>query len=305
MTKTDIFIQKSKSIHNDRYDYSKVEYIHSKKKVIIMCNVHGFFEQIPSGHLSGQGCRKCVIDSQKSNTNDFINKSIKVHANRFIYDKVDYKGASEMVIITCSTHGDFSQIAANHLNGSGCTICSLDDKNIRQRSNTEDFIKKSNIIHNSKYNYDKVDYFDNNTKVIITCPIHGDFLQIPSGHKRGFGCKSCTITVSKDETIWLDTINIPSVNRNVEIIANGRMFNVDGIDYETNTIYEFNGDYYHGNPKIYNSDYLNKTTGKTFGFLYKRTLEKERLLKEAGYNVISIWEKDYKLINKIKYRHNE
>jgi hypothetical protein len=127
---------------------------------------------------------------------------------------------------------------------------------------------------------------------------------MPSGHKRGFGCKSCTISVSKEETLWLNSFNIPSINRNVQMMINDRIFNVDGIDYETNTIYEFNGDYYHGNPEIFNSNKLNKTTGKTFGELYKNTSEKERLLREFGYNVISIWEKDYKLINKIKYRHN-
>ena len=202
----------------------------------------------------------------KSSTTDFIKKSNIIHSNKFTYNKTIYKGVFETVIITCPTHGDFLQIANNHLNGNGCSICSLNYKNIKQRSNTNDFIKKSNIIHNNKYKYDKVKYLDNKTKVIITCPIHGDFLQMPSGHKRGFGCKSCTITVSKDETIWLDSLNIESINRNVEIIVNGRMFNVDGIDYETNTIYEFNGDYYHGNPKIFDSNVINKTTGKTFGF---------------------------------------
>ena len=79
---------------------------------------------------------------------------------------------------------------------------------------------------------------------------------------------------------------------------------VDGVDYENNTIYEFNGGYYHGNPEIFNTNELNKTTSKIFGELYKNTLEKEKILREAGYNFISIWEKDYKLINKIKYRYN-
>lgn len=304
MTKTNNFIKKSKLLHNEKYDYSLTEYIKSSEKVSIICKEHGDFLQTPNNHLKGQGCRKCVIDNQKSNTNDFIKKSIKIHGNKFTYYKVDYKDALKKVIITCTIHGDFLQQPNNHLNGSGCTICSLKEKNIKQKSNTDDFIKKSNIIHNNKYKYDKVKYLDNKTKVIITCPTHGDFLQMPSGHKRGFGCKSCTISVSKEETLWLNSFNIPSINRNVQMMINDRIFNVDGIDYETNTIYEFNGDYYHGNPEIFNSNKLNKTTGKTFGELYKNTSEKERLLREFGYNVISIWEKDYKLINKIKYRHN-
>jgi len=304
MTKTEEFINRSRLVHKDKYDYSLVEYIKSSEKVSIICKEHNVFQQTPNNHLRGQGCRKCVIDNQKSNTIDFIRKSIEIHGNKFIYDEVDYKGAFNMVNIKCMIHGNFRQTPNNHLNGSGCYKCSLINKNVRQRSNTIDFIKKSKEIHNNKYNYDKVDYYDNNTKVIITCPIHGDFLQTPSGHKRGYGCKSCTITVSKEETLWLNSFNIPSINRNVQIIINDRIFNVDGVDYENNTIYEFNGDYYHGNPEIFNSNELNKTTGKTFGELYKNTLEKEKILREAGYNFISIWEKDYKLINKIKYRYN-
>lgn len=90
----------------------------------------------------------------------------------------------------------------------------------------------------------------------------------------------------------------------MQILVDGNIFNVDGINYETNTIYEFNGDYYHGNPEIYDSNIINKTTNKTFGYLYENTLLKEKILKNAGYNLITIWEKDYKLLNKIKYRYN-
>jgi len=304
MTKTDNFIKKSYLLHNNRYDYSLVEYIKSSEKVNIICPLHGKFQQTPNNHLKGQGCKKCVIDNQKSNTIDFIKKSIKIHGDKFIYNYVDYKNAKVDVIIICPIHGMFQQTPNNHLNGSGCSKCSLIDKNIKQQSNTIDFIQNSNKIHNGKYKYDKVNYQDNNTKVIITCPIHGDFLQKPSGHKRGYGCKSCTITVSKEETIWLDSLNIPNINRNIPIVVNGYIFNVDAIDYESNTIYEFNGDYYHGNPEIYRPDDINKTINKTFGFLYEKTLRKEKILKDAGYNVKSIWEKDFKLINKIKYRYN-
>lgn len=304
MTKIDEFINRSGLLHNNKYGYSLTEYIKSSEKVSIICKEHGIFQQTPNNHLRGQGCRKCVIDNQKSNTNDFIKKSIEIHGDKFIYDEVDYKGAFNMIAIKCIIHGKFKQTPNNHLNGSGCSKCSLTDKNIRQRSNTTDFIKKSNNLHSNKYGYDKVNYYDNNTKVIITCPVHGDFLQTPSGHKRGYGCKSCTITVSKEETIWLDSLHIPNINRNIQIVVDGYIFNVDAIDYETNTIYEFNGDYYHGNPEVYSSNLVNKTTNKTFGVLHENTLKKEKILSDAGYIVKSIWEKDFKLINKIKYRYN-
>lgn len=46
-----------------------------------------------------------------------------------------------------------------------------------KRKTVEDFISVASIIHNNKYFYDKVNYINNTTKVLITCPIHGDFLQ--------------------------------------------------------------------------------------------------------------------------------
>jgi G:T-mismatch repair DNA endonuclease (very short patch repair protein) len=70
----------------------------------------------------------------------------------------------------------------------------------------------------------------------------------------------------------------------------------DGYDVETKTIYEFYGDYWHGNPNNpkYPFDSLNEFSGKTFRQLHDETLERESLIKSLGYNVITIWESEYK-----------
>ena len=47
------FIEKSKQLHGDFYDYSKVQYVNCYKKVIIICEIHGEFEQSPTNHLRG------------------------------------------------------------------------------------------------------------------------------------------------------------------------------------------------------------------------------------------------------------
>lgn len=56
---------------------------------------------------------------------------------------------------------------------------------------TEQFIEDARKVHGNKYNYDKVKYENNKTKVIITCPEHGDFLQTPNKHLLGKGCPQC------------------------------------------------------------------------------------------------------------------
>ncbi len=58
------------------------------------------------------------------------------------------------------------------------------------------FIKELEIVHNFKYDYSKVNYIDSKTKINIICRIHGEFLQIPSLHLSGHGCRKCADLVS-------------------------------------------------------------------------------------------------------------
>lgn len=53
------FIIDANQFHNNKYDYSKVDYTHNKNRIIIICPFHGEFVQKPNGHLSGEGCPKC------------------------------------------------------------------------------------------------------------------------------------------------------------------------------------------------------------------------------------------------------
>ncbi len=60
---TQQFIERSKQVHGDRYDYSQTVYIGTHSKVKIICSIHGVFEQKPSDHLKGHGCAKCGNES--------------------------------------------------------------------------------------------------------------------------------------------------------------------------------------------------------------------------------------------------
>lgn len=67
----------------------------------------------------------------------------------------------------------------------------------------------------------------------------------------------------------------------------------DGYCAETNTVYEFHGDFYHWHPSKYNSTYINPLVEKTYGELYTRTLERDSLIVSFGYNLVSMWEHEY------------
>lgn len=62
---------------------------------------------------------------------------------------------------------------------------------MRSNKTQEEVINEFRRVHGDFYNYDKVVYIGTNKKVIITCPIHGDFPQAPARHKRGSGCSGC------------------------------------------------------------------------------------------------------------------
>lgn len=184
----DEFIQKAQLLHEKKYGYKNVLYTNSKTKVSITCPIHNLdFKQTPNDHLNGGVCPNCS-KTRKKTTEEFIQSAISKHGNKYSYDKVVYIGNNKKVIITCpkNGHGDFPQTPNKHLMGQGCPKCGGAEK-----SDTKSFILKAKNKHGDKYNYDNVNYVDSKTKIIIICQIHGEFVQPPSEHLSGYGCKKC------------------------------------------------------------------------------------------------------------------
>jgi len=304
-TNIDDFINRATKIHENKYDYSKVNYINNNTNVIIICKKHGEFLQTPSIHLKSIiGCQKCSFistsDKNRSNIDEFINRAKKVHENKYDYSKVDYVSCHSKVIIICKEHGDFLQAPISHIYGFSCSKCAGCCK-----LSTYEFIERAKITHADKYDYSKVNYINNNTNVIIICKKHGEFLQQPNNHLNGQNCPNCRKpNYSKKQIEWLkfisilDNIIIQHAENGIEFIIPSTNYKADGYCKETNTIYEFHGDFWHGNPKKYNSTDFNKKNSKTFGELYQNTLNKEQQIRDMGFNLITIWESDWIKFNK-------
>jgi hypothetical protein len=220
----------------------------------------------------------------------FIERAKTLHNNLYDYSHVKYINGRVPVNIICSNHGMFAPTPENHLNKkSGCPTC----VGLKKRT-TQEFVDKAGTVHNLKYDYSKVEYKNNHTHIIIVCPKHGDFIQVPASHLAGHGCQKCTVNISKSESAWLDAVNVPIALRQYKITVGTKKYIVDGYNPDTRTVYEFLGDYWHGNPSIYAADLLNSRKNITFGELYRRTKEKHKVLEMAGYNIIEMWEKDFK-----------
>jgi hypothetical protein len=145
---TDYFVQKSKEIHGDKYDYSLTEYVDSSKKVDVICKEHGVFSVLPNNHYK-QNCPKCKEKDRYLTTKDFIDKACILH-NKYDYSETEYINSKTKVIIKCEEHGVFEQIPNDHLNGKGCPKCGLAYN--KMEDEIKEFIKSLNIniIENSK-----------------------------------------------------------------------------------------------------------------------------------------------------------
>lgn len=109
------FIEKSKQLYGDKYDYSKVVYTKSSDKVCIICSIHGDFYKTPNKHLQGQGCPVCGRNSTKLTSDEFIKRARSVHGDTYDYSKVRYINSKEKVEIICSIHGSFWQTVNEHI----------------------------------------------------------------------------------------------------------------------------------------------------------------------------------------------
>jgi hypothetical protein len=304
--KTKIFVKKAKNIHGDTYNYSLVEYINVHTKIKIICPTHGEFIQTPNSHLSKKcGCPKCksvnIGNMHRLSVDKFITRSHTAHNHKYNYSLVEYKNNQTKVKIICPKHGEFDQRPAQHMVGMGCNKCKNEHIFDWKKKDTNTFISQSIKIHNKKYSYNKTEYEKSNKKVIITCPIHGEFLQTPNKHLSGCGCKRCSKSgYSRKAIRWLkeisnkENIRIQHADNKGEFLIPGTKYKADGYCKETNTIYEFYGDKWHGNLKIYQPDEkchpFNDTAAKD---LYKYTMNREQTIRNLGFTLITIWESDY------------
>lgn len=253
------FVKKAIKVHIGEYEYSKVEYIDSKTKITIICSKHGDFEQTPTNHLAKHGCPHCagLFPLTKE---VFVSRSLEKHnEGDYDYTETEYINLSTKVKIYCNKHKDFFlQPPAEHMKGKGCNECSI----TRLRTN-EEIITEFNTTHDYFYDYSKIKYINNVTKIIIGCKLHGDFTQTPKQHKRGEGCPDCGLTkrgyyfikrAEKHKEKWEQ---IPAILYFIKIKHESEEFYKIGIT--KNDLKErFRGDYLNIEPiKEYNTNLYN------------------------------------------------
>jgi metal-responsive CopG/Arc/MetJ family transcriptional regulator len=206
------FIEKANEKHNNKFDYSKVIYINSNTHVIIVCVEHGEFTQTPNHHLATKfGCNKCSIKhNATSNTKDnskFLDELKERYGDIFDYSKVIYINSKKPIILICKKHNKEFIMKPNTLLNSKicCPDCVADNKKTMNIKPLTTFIEEANAKHNNKFDYSKVIYKNSKTRIIVTCPEHGDIEITPHQHLTSpFGCQKCAGKYHRSQEEFID-----------------------------------------------------------------------------------------------------
>lgn len=232
----ELFINRSSKVHNNKYDYSLVDYINNKKKVIIICPLHGEFDQIPKDHLNGSGCKNCRI----MNADVFASRVKEINSK---FTCIEFNGFRKKATILCEIHGEFKSLPNNILRGQNCPKCSIKNK---IKWTNDDFIIKSKELHGDRFSYDSTCFNNVKDKLVITCTKHGDFMVTPNQHISSLsGCPKCN--TSKGENKILKYLNKNNIKYNYQHKfdnckgKSGYKLIFDFYIEEYNTIIEYDG----------------------------------------------------------------
>lgn len=295
------FIEQAIKVHGNKYDYSLVEYVNNRTKVCIICPIHGEFWQTPGNHLQGQNCPSCS-GVKKSNKEEFTQRAIDIHGDKYDYSKVKYINNKTKVCIICKTCGEeFWQTPDNHIiQKQGCPHCYENRRGTFLRDTKEGFIAKAREIHGDKYDYSEVEYINNRTKVCIICPEHGRFWMKPNDHLNGMqGCPICKS--SKGERIietYLKERSIKFITQYKIQIQEISMYEVNNprIDFylpQYNTFIEFNGIQHYRYTSVFHK------TEEDFQKQLNRDKRMKEYCKKNKINLITIKYNQMKEIDKI------
>ena len=296
------FIADATAVHNGRYDYSLVNYTGAFDKVTIICPVHGEFEQKATVHLSGHGCPNCFRDRQKSLINmtkeEFVQRAVERHGDKFCYDVTDYTGLTERIKVTCKLHGEFETTAQYHIskieqNRGGCPECYKIFRAEESIVKFEEFEQRARALYGDTYQYKN--YVKISSPVTIICPKHGEVQQEAYVHLRGGGCPICSKSknVSSEEIDLYETlaehVNLNSGDR--KLIA---PFELDMVCHEHKFAVEYCGLFWHSDRKITDKQYhlAKQEKAEQLGYrlftvfsdewLNKRDVVKSIILRAAG-----------------------
>lgn len=291
------FITEANTIHNNKYDYSKVITTSTHSKATIICPNHGAFTQTIINHLKGAGCPQCAIEARansiRKSAAEFFSQASTIHNEKYSY--LDYTDDRTLISIQCPEHGTFTQLPNSHLNGKGCPKCGFDKIRDSQRIPFDEIITRANALHNGTYEYSEKGFTDTKGHLKIKCKEHGWFVCSVSNHLAGSGCKKCGSShFQKSVGEFIESIGLPVEFNNRDLLFGKEL---DLVVLEKRFAIECDGLYWHSYDRPESREER-----------YKHHI-KHTAAANAGIRLLSIredeWKNKQKLIKSmIKHRLN-
>lgn len=276
------FKNRAISIHGDKFDLSRVEYIKFDSPVVVGCKKHGFGNVTASNLLksSSFGCYKCAVECRtmtggktrsKNAAIEFSTKAKLIHGERYDYSLVQYLDNTTKITIVCKTHGEFEQSPSDHLSGCGCQECKLDTLKSKFVKTKEEFTALAKEVHGEIYDYSESKYNGMQYPITISCTKHGKFEVLPTNliHNAS-GCPKCTHRVSSQEDkLVYDFSDEIILTSDRKIVAPHEL---DIVFPKHNLAVEVNGRYWHsetcGKDKNYHINKTRKCSNKGITLLH-------------------------------------
>ncbi len=189
------FFEKAKKKHNlEDYDWTDFDVNNrdEKGKVEFCCKKHGKYWDWPSNFIKGYGCHVCY--GKEKNDDEVREELSKLHPELdFSQTKYSEHDGKYRIKVICPKHGEQLISYYNLINGQGCYHCGRETTAFKNTISNEEFIRRGREIFGDEYTYERIDMYnrDEEGKVTVTCPKHGDFKILPTNFFKGVGCPVC------------------------------------------------------------------------------------------------------------------
>lgn len=283
------------------------QYVNTSIKTTFGCNNGHVWDATPRNVLyNGAGCPHCSKKAKKT-TAVFLAELAQLNSVRPIQVNLvpgqSYKSSFSSMLFECNNGHIWTNTPSNIINSEQtCKACTG-----YLKKTTLGFIKELSAIRNDVWVVSGQEYRTSQTKLQFKCVAAHVWTARPIDILLGTGCPDCVNKGYSTKAInWLSDI-AKSTGLNIRHALNGGEFRIpgtkfyaDGFCEDTNTIYEFYGDAFHGNPEMFHATDNCHPFDKRIkaGTLFTKTKQREQLLVGLGYNIVTIWETDYNATNR-------
>lgn len=155
------FLEEANKIHNNKYEYVKLDNYYNNTKIKIICPIHGEFEQKAGMHLKKHGCPKCGIaesaNSSRLTQEEVINNCKAIGGDQYDYSKIKWINTDHNIELICKDHGSYWVRYNDFIKSKA--ICPSCSKEKRRKLEEEKFKKAmlekygDDIIFSKDFNY--------------------------------------------------------------------------------------------------------------------------------------------------------